>query len=84
MRVRSLASLSGLRIQCCLELWCRSKTWLGPSVAVAVCRPVAAAPIQPLAWELLYASGVALKSQKIKNKIKLGMVIVVPICEYKK
>ena len=23
-RVQSLASLSGLRIQCCRELWCRS------------------------------------------------------------
>ena len=27
MRVWSLASLSGLRIQCCCELWCRSQTW---------------------------------------------------------
>ena len=34
--VRSLASLSGLRIQHCYELWCRLKTWLGSSVAVAV------------------------------------------------
>ena len=35
MQVRSLASLSGLRIQHCCELWCR---------------PAAAALIQPLAW----------------------------------
>ena len=34
--VRSLALLSGLRIQHCCELWCRSKTWLGSGVAVAV------------------------------------------------
>ena len=27
-RVRSLASLSRLRLQCCCELWCRSQTWL--------------------------------------------------------
>ena len=28
MQVRSLAKLSGLRIQHCYELWCRSQTWL--------------------------------------------------------
>ena len=26
----------GLRIQCCLELWCRSRMWLGSQAAVAV------------------------------------------------
>ena len=36
MRVRSLASLSGLRIQPCHELWCRSQTQLGSHVIVAV------------------------------------------------
>ena len=36
MQVRSLASLSGLRIQHCRELWCRSQAWLGSGVAVAV------------------------------------------------
>ena len=35
-RVRSLASLSGLRIQGCHELWCRVQTQLGAHVAVAV------------------------------------------------
>ena len=35
-RVRSLASLSGLEIWCCRELWCRSKTQLSSHVAVAV------------------------------------------------
>ena len=34
--VRSLALLSGLRIQRCLELWCRSQTWLRFCFAVAV------------------------------------------------
>ena len=28
------------------------------------CRPAAAVPIQPLAWELPYAAGVALKRKK--------------------
>ena len=51
---RSLASLSGLRIRRCCELWCR---------------PIAAAPTGPLAWELPYGTCAALK--KIKNlKIK--------------
>ena len=36
MWVPSLASLSGLRIQHCHELWCRSKTWLRSHIAVAV------------------------------------------------
>ena len=36
MRVGPLALLSGLGIQHCHELWCRSQTWLGSQVAVAV------------------------------------------------
>ena len=36
MWILSLASLSGLRIWCCLRLECRSQTQLIPSVAVAV------------------------------------------------
>ena len=36
MRVPSLALLSGLRIQRCHSLECRSQMWLGCSVAVAV------------------------------------------------
>ena len=43
---------------------------LRSGVAVAVVRPVTAAPILPLAWELLYAAGVALyKSQKSKKQV---------------
>ena len=50
--VRSLASISGLRIQRCGELWCRQ---------------AAAAPmITPLAWEPPHAAGTALKRQKKK------------------
>ena len=36
MWVWSLASLSGLRIQSCCELWCRSQMQLGSLVAVAM------------------------------------------------
>ena len=35
-KVRSLTSLSGLKILHCHELWCRLQTWLGSGVAVAV------------------------------------------------
>ena len=54
--VRSLASFSGLRIQHCCELWCRL---------------AATAPIWPLAWELPYAAGVALKSKTNKQKSRM-------------
>ena len=36
MQVRSLALLSGLRIRCCPELWCRSQMWPGSCIAVTV------------------------------------------------
>ena len=51
MRVRSLASLSGLRIQCCGKPQHRS---------------AAAPPVQPIAQELPYAAGVAVKQKKRK------------------
>ena len=44
LRVRSLASISGLRIWRCRELWCRL---------------AAVAPIRPLAWEPPYATSAA-------------------------
>ena len=69
MWVWSLASLSGLRIQCYHELWCQLQMWLGSHIAVAVYRPAASAPIQSLPWELPYATGTALiKAKKAKNK----------------
>ena len=61
--VQSLALLSGLMTRHCCELWCRSKTQLGSGIAVLRCRPAAAALIQPVAWELPYAMGAALKRQ---------------------
>ena len=36
MRVRSLASISGLRIPCCHKLLCMSQMWLGSGIAMAV------------------------------------------------
>ena len=54
--VRSLVSLSGLRIRCCHELWCRL---------------AAIARIRPLVWELPNAEGLALKRKKKKIPVCL-------------
>ena len=71
MPVRSLASLSGLRIQYCRELWWRLQTQLRSDVAVAVAvMPAALAPIGSLAWEPPYAVSMALKGKKKKKKKK--------------
>ena len=62
--------LSGLRIWHCCELWYRSQTWLGSSVAVAVAQTGSCGSNStpgPLAWELPYAMGTALKSEKKKK-----------------
>ena len=64
--------LSELRIWHCRELWCRSGAWLISFVAVTVtpvASPVATTPIRPLAWELPYAVGEALKKKKRKKKV---------------
>ena len=58
-QVPSLASLSGLRIQHCCELWCRLQTCSDPKLLRLWC--TATVPIQQLAWEHPYAAGVALK-----------------------
>ena len=44
---------------------------LDPALLWLWCRPAAVAPIRPLAWELPYAAGAALKSKETKqNKQK--------------
>ena len=53
MQVRSLALFGKLKDPALLILWLR---------------PVAAVPIQPLAWELLYAKGMAVKRKRKKNE----------------
>ena len=48
MRVRTLASLSELRIQHCYELWCRSQTQLRSQVGLWLWhKPAAAAQLDP-------------------------------------
>ena len=70
-RVRSLASLGGLRIWRCVAVSCgvghrhgSDPVWLW-----LWCRLAAAAPTGPLAWEPPYAVGSALKRQ-IDKKLK--------------
>ena len=67
LRVRSLASLGGLRILRCHELWCRSKMQLRSGVLWLWHKPAVVAPIRPLAWQFLYAAGADLKRQKDKK-----------------
>ena len=67
-RVQSLASLIGLRIWYCHELWCRSQTWLGSGIAVAVALDGGYSSDRPLAWGLPYAACVAVKRQKNKKE----------------
>ena len=74
-QVQSLAWLSGLSILCCCELRCVSwshRCGLDPLLLWLWRRPAAAALIQPPAWELSYAAGVALKSKKERKKEKLN------------
>ena len=68
MRVRSLASINGLRIHRCHELWCRSKTWLRSCVAVAVAYASSSSSDSTPSLGTSYAMGVALKSKKKKKK----------------
>ena len=69
--VRSLASLTELRIRRCRELWCRSQMRLGSDVGVAVAVVIGQwlqLLIQLLAWEPPLATGAALKTKKKKSK----------------
>ena len=66
LRVRSLASLSGVAMCCGVG----RRGGSDPTFQWLWCRSVAVAPIQPLAWELPYAAGEALKSKKKKKKKK--------------
>ena len=60
-QVRSLASLSGLRIWCCESCGVGCRRGSDPVLLWLWRRPAAISPIGPLAWELPYAGGVALK-----------------------
>ena len=72
--VRSLISLSGLRIQRCCELWCRAKMWLGSGIAVNV---VWADPTPSLGTSICRGCGPN-KREKNKTKQKLFPNIFIP------
>ena len=84
LRVRSLAHSvrhgSGVAVSCGVGRRCGSE----PELLWLWCRPAAIAPIGPLAWELPYAMGMALKSKK-QNKTKNNFIcllvrnIVIPL-----
>ena len=58
VQVPSLASLSGLRSRRCRKLCVGHRCGSDLVLLWLWCRPAAAAPIQPLAWKLPYASHV--------------------------
>ena len=69
-QVKSLALLSalgsGVTLSCGVGCRCGSD----PVLLWLWCRPAAAAPSRPLAWELPYAAGAALKKKKKKIKYR--------------
>ena len=66
IQVHSHALLTGLRIWRCCELCVGHRHGLDPALLWLLCRPAATALIRPLAWKSLYATGAALKRQKIR------------------
>ena len=68
--VLSLASLNGLMICCCCELWCRLQMQLGSSVAVALVKAGGYSSNSTLSLGPLYATGVAQEMAKKKKKKK--------------
>ena len=56
--------ISGIAISCGVGHRCGSD----PTLLWLWCRPAAVVPVQPLAWELPHAVGVALKSKRKKKK----------------
>ena len=66
--VRSLASLSRLKIRSCCELGIGHRRGSDPTVLCLWCRLAATAPTGHLAWEPPHAAGAALKIQKDKKK----------------
>ena len=66
MQIQSLALLigSGIAVSCGVGHGC------GSDLALLWYRLAAPAPVGPLAWELPYAMGAALKKAKKKKKLK--------------
>ena len=79
-QVPSLASLSGLRIQRCRELWCRLQIQLGSHAVVALVYRGQKMQLRlgPLTWELPNAAPVAQKKTKKKGKVVMVGWLIFP------
>ena len=83
LQVRSLASLSGLRIQRCREPWRRSQTWLGSGIDVALAQADSYTSDQTPSLGTSICRGCGpIKRPKIKNKIQqMTTFITVTWCQ---
>ena len=72
LRVRFLASLSGLGIQHCHELWCRSQTQLGSGVAVTVVWARGHSSDLTPSLGISMCHRCSSKKQKINKKVNVG------------
>ena len=68
--------LNGLRIWCYYELWCRSQTWLGSHVAVAVVQACSYSSNLTLSLGISICCKGSSKMTKIKNKVSLWLLKV--------
>ena len=66
LALNSVGQGSGIAMSCGVG----RRRGLDPTLLCLWCRLAAVAPIQPLAWELLYAKGVDLKSKDKNEKLK--------------
>ena len=66
LQVRSLASLSGLRIWYCRELWCSSQMWLGSDVAVTMAQVSSCSSDLPSSLGTSICHGCGPKNEKKK------------------
>ena len=80
IQVQSLASLSGLRIQHCRELWCRSQTWLESHIAVSVMEASSCSSDSTLSLETSICWGCGPKKQKTTKQKKPHIISLLIIC----
>ena len=77
MQVRSLGSLSGLRIRRCCELWCRLQTRLRSDMAVAVSGNYSSDSTPSLGISICHGSCPKKKNKnKNKNQKKAGIIYI--------
>ena len=80
--VQYLASLSGLRIQRCYELWCRLQTWLRSGVAVALAKAGSCSCKQTPSQGTSVCCGCGPKKTKDKKKKKKAITFFIFILFY--